>query len=119
MLQHVGIEVAPGGGRALGRALGAARLRAGRAAESLAEFTWLERAGTQIHLMPTESPTVPPSGHVAVVVPDFDGTFERLAAAGFEIERRREHWGAPRAKATAPGGHIVELMAVPAAGRLA
>ena len=79
--------------------------------ESLAEFTWLERDGTQIHLMPTEAPTVPPRGHVAVVVADFDDAVAHLAEAGFEVERRREHWGAPRAKAIAPGGHVVEMMA--------
>ena len=44
---------------------------------------------------------------------DFDATFARLEASGFEVGRRGEHWGAPRAKAKAPGGHTVELMAHP------
>ena len=80
---------------------------------TLSQFTWVERGGTQIHLLPTESPTVPASGHIAVVAPDFESAFERLAEAGFEVERRGEHWGSPRAKATAPGGHVVELMERP------
>jgi catechol 2,3-dioxygenase-like lactoylglutathione lyase family enzyme len=113
MLQHVGIEVAPADlerSVEFWQLLGFERVEP---PETLAEFTWLEREGTQIHLMPTESPTVPPHGHVAVVAPDFDEAVERLAAAGFEVERRSEHWGAPRAKAAAPGGHVVELMAAP------
>jgi catechol 2,3-dioxygenase-like lactoylglutathione lyase family enzyme len=76
-----------------------------------ATFTWLESRGTQIHLERTESPTVPPHGHAAVVVADFAGTVERLREHGFEVRLGREHWGAPRAKVLAPGGHRVELMA--------
>jgi len=79
---------------------------------ALAEtFTWLEREGTQIHLERNESPTVPPQGHAAVVVPDFERTVEGLRNQGFGVTPGREHWGAPRAKALAPGGHTVELMA--------
>jgi catechol 2,3-dioxygenase-like lactoylglutathione lyase family enzyme len=75
--------------------------------------TWLERNGTQIHLLYEEDPTVPPSGHPAVLVEDFDSVYAAVEAAGHEIERRREHWGVPRARATSPGGHQVELMAAP------
>jgi len=75
--------------------------------------TWFERQGTQIHLLHTPEPTVPASGHAAVVVADFDRAVARLEDSGFEVERRKEHWGAPRAKAAAPGGHTVELMASP------
>jgi catechol 2,3-dioxygenase-like lactoylglutathione lyase family enzyme len=113
MLHHVGIEVAPADierSVELWQALGFALVEP---PESLAEFTWLERDGTQVHLMPTESPTVPPRGHVAVVVADFDRTLTILAEAGFEIDRRREHWGAPRAVIFAPAGHGVELIAAP------
>jgi len=83
--------------------------------EALREFTWVEREGTQVHLMPEEEPTVPSPGHLAVVVDDFEGTFAQVQEAGFEIERKREHWGQPRALAIAPGGHRVELMAAPPA----
>ena len=76
---------------------------------------WLERDGTQIHLLFSEQPVVPPIGHVALVAPDFEETLERLRAAGYAVERKRELWGQPRAGAIAPGGHRVELMAAPPA----
>lgn len=94
--------------------LGFARVEAPAA---LAEtFVWMERAGTQIHLERNPSPVVPPHGHAAVVVEDFDATVERLRDAGFDVTPGREHWGAQRAKAVAPGGHVVELMAFPPTG---
>jgi hypothetical protein len=94
---------------------------------TLTRFTWLERSGTQIHLLPTESPTVPPSGHVAVTLSSahlspnsdencalgFDEVVEGLREAGFEVEPRSEHWGSPRVKIAAPGGHVVEVMEFP------
>ncbi len=81
---------------------------------ALAEtFVWVEREGTQVHLERNESPVVPPHGHAAVVIDDFDQAVERLREADFEVRPSREHWGAPRAKAIAPGGHTVELMAAP------
>jgi hypothetical protein len=116
VLQHVGIEVAPADLERMVRFWELVGFVEVEPPPSLAEFTWLERDGTQIHLMPIESPTVPSRGHIAIVAHDFGLAFERLVGAGFEVERRREHWGAPRAKAIAPGGHIVELMASPPAG---
>lgn len=113
MLHHVGIEVSPANierSIELWQLLGFELVEP---PESLSEFTWLERAGTQVHLMPTDSPTVPPRGHTAVVVGDFESTFAALGEHGFEVERRREHWGAPRALVIAPDGHRVELMARP------
>jgi catechol 2,3-dioxygenase-like lactoylglutathione lyase family enzyme len=113
MLHHVGIEVTPADidrTTELFRLLGFEPVEP---PESLSEFTWLERSGTQIHLMPTESPTVPARGHTAVIVGDFESTFAALGERGFEVERRREHWGVPRALVIAPGGHRVELMAAP------
>ena len=119
MLHHVGIEVRPAD---VERSVELWTLLGFEPVEppaGLAEFTWLERDGTQVHLMPTDSPTVPPRGHVAVVAPDFDATCERVAAAGFEVEHRNEYWDAARAKVSAPGGHAVELMASPtSAGRV-
>jgi predicted enzyme related to lactoylglutathione lyase len=111
MLHHVGIEVAAEDiEAAVGffELLGFERVEP---PETLREFTWLERSGTQVHLMPEEEPTVPSPGHLAVVVDDFDGTVARVRQAGFEIEPKREHWGESRALAIAPGGHRVELMA--------
>lgn len=113
MLHHVGIEVAPAD---IERSVELWQLLGFELVEppaSLSEFTWLEREGTQVHLMPTESPTVPPRGHTAVVVADFESALAVLAERGFEIEGGREHWGAPRARVVGPGGHRVELMAAP------
>jgi catechol 2,3-dioxygenase-like lactoylglutathione lyase family enzyme len=114
MLHHVGIETEPGD---VERAvefftlLGFERVEPPPALA--AGFTWLERDGTQVHLMHEQSPVVPPRAHLAVVVPDFDATVARLHEHGFETRPGREHWGAPRAHAVAPGGHRVELMAAP------
>jgi catechol 2,3-dioxygenase-like lactoylglutathione lyase family enzyme len=113
MLHHVGVEVAPEDverASELFELLGFARVEP---PPTLAQFTWLEREGTQVHLMPGRSPVAPPRGHLAVVVPAFEATLASLREAGFEVESAREHWGAPRARVLAPGGHRVELMAAP------
>jgi catechol 2,3-dioxygenase-like lactoylglutathione lyase family enzyme len=73
--------------------------------------TWVERDGTQVHLMLADEPVVPPSGHHAVVVDDYDGTIAALREAGFDPEARDEHWGCPRSFVRNPAGHRVELMA--------
>jgi catechol 2,3-dioxygenase-like lactoylglutathione lyase family enzyme len=114
VLQHVTLETSPGDvERSVGfwELLGFERVEPPGALTET--FVWLEREGTQIHLERNEAPTVPPHGHAAVVVPDFDQAVERLRSHGFEVHLGREHWGAPRAKAIAPGGHTVELMAAP------
>ena len=113
MLHHVGIEIAPADlerSVELWQALGF-ELR--EPPPTLREYTWLEREGTQVHLMLTDSPTVPPRGHVAVVVSDFERTVATLRERGFEAEAGREHWGAPRASVIAPGGHRIEIMSSP------
>jgi catechol 2,3-dioxygenase-like lactoylglutathione lyase family enzyme len=73
--------------------------------------TWVERDGTQVHLMLVEDPVVPPKGHHAVLVRDYEGTFAALREAGFDPEPRREHWGAARSFVRNPAGHRVEVMA--------
>jgi catechol 2,3-dioxygenase-like lactoylglutathione lyase family enzyme len=114
MLQHVTLEVTPEDVERsveFWELLGFERVEAPAA---LAEtFVWMEREGTQIHLERNESPTVPPHGHAAVVVPDFEQAAEGLRERRFEVKPGHEHWGSPRAKAIAPGGHRVELMAFP------
>jgi catechol 2,3-dioxygenase-like lactoylglutathione lyase family enzyme len=115
MLHHVGIEIAPAD---IERAVELFELLGFERVEpppTLARYTWLERGGTQIHLMPNEGPVAPPEGHLAVIAPEFEATVERLREAGFEVEPKRAHWGAARALAHAPGGHRVELMAAPPA----
>lgn len=79
--------------------------------------TWLEREGTQIHLIHTDSATVPVLGHCAVVAPDFEQTMTALAGAGFEVEESRQLWGERRAFAIGPAGHRVELMKAPPPAR--
>ncbi|HEX8123275.1 MAG TPA: VOC family protein [Solirubrobacteraceae bacterium] len=76
---------------------------------------WLEREGTQVHLMYADEPVAPPSGHVAVVAPDYDATLERLRGAGYEPDPRAEHWGSPRCFVRCPAGQRVEVMAFPPA----
>jgi catechol 2,3-dioxygenase-like lactoylglutathione lyase family enzyme len=80
----------------------------------LGEITrWVERAGTQIHLLLTSDPVAPPQGHAAVVADDYDATLDRLRGAGFDPDPRTEHWGAPRSFVRDPAGHRVEVMAEP------
>lgn len=74
---------------------------------------WMERAGTQVHLMYVDDPVVPPKGHVAVVANDYDAAFAALREHGHEPEPRPEHWGAPRCFVHDPAGHRVEVMAAP------
>jgi catechol 2,3-dioxygenase-like lactoylglutathione lyase family enzyme len=74
---------------------------------------WMERAGTQVHLMYVDDPVVPPKGHVAVVVENYDAAFRALEDGGHEPEPRPEHWGAPRCFVHDPAGHRVEVMAAP------
>ena len=114
MLQHVSIEIDPADAEAavdFWTLLGFERVES---PEALGGYvTWLERGGTQIHLIHTDAASVPVLGHAAVVVDDFPGTVERVAAAGHEVEETRQLWGARRAFAIGPGGHRVELMEFP------
>lgn len=75
---------------------------------------WLAPPGrahtVQLHLMPTEDAR-PAQGHVAFVVSDYEATIAALLEAGCEVERRREHWGSPRAYVRDPAANTVELMA--------
>lgn len=78
---------------------------------------WLEREGTQIHVLFVDDPVAPPQGHVAVVASDYAAALERLRAAGFAPAPRSGYWPAhnpaPRCFVRAPGGHRVEVMAAP------
>ena len=116
MLQHVSIEIAAdqaGAALAFFALIGFERVEA---PEEIAPYvTWVERAGTQFHLILIEGDgaTVPPLGHAAVVVDEFDSTVAALREAGHAVEDARELWKAKRAFAIMPGGHRVELMAAP------
>ena len=74
---------------------------------------WVQRDGTQIHLLFAEAPVVPPSGHAAVVAEDFEAALTSLRDAGLNPEERTRHWGAGRAFVRSPAGHVVEVMAAP------
>jgi hypothetical protein len=82
--------------------------------ETLAGATrWCAREGSQIHLLFTDTPVVPPQGHVALVARDYDAQLMSLERAGFPPEPRKEHWGSARCFVTAPSGHRVEIMRFP------
>ncbi len=110
-VHHVALEARPADREPLAAffaLLGFARVRT---PTSLGDAIWLERDGTQVHvLVAEEGATASSRGHVAVVCPDYEEALERLRAAGFAPEPRREHWGSPRCFVRAPGGHRVEVM---------
>jgi catechol 2,3-dioxygenase-like lactoylglutathione lyase family enzyme len=114
MLHHVSLEVPPEDAERsveFWRLLGFEEVEAPAALGD--SVRWVEREGTQIHLILTEGHTAPVLGHAAVVSPDHAEAKERLRNAGFQVEDTRQLWGADRAFAIAPGGHRVELMAAP------
>jgi catechol 2,3-dioxygenase-like lactoylglutathione lyase family enzyme len=74
---------------------------------------WVERDATQVHLMFVDEPVTLPHGHLAVVVEDYGATTAALRERGFELDPRREHWGAPRCFVRDPSGARVEVMAAP------
>src|SRR5947209_17404042 len=77
---------------------------------------WLERAATQVHLMPRDGAEGSRGGeigdarpgHFAVVVDRYEATVERLRADGHSVEPRRPHWGSPRSYVRDPAGYLVE-----------
>ena len=114
MLQHVSLEVPPDETERMLEFWRIVGFEEVEAPEALGDSVrWLERKGTQVHLILTEGHTAPVLGHTAVVVPDHAETKERLREAGFQVEEARQLWGADRAFVIAPGGHRVELMAAP------
>jgi hypothetical protein len=116
MLHHTGIEIRPA---EVERAVVLFELvgftRVSPPPTLADDFTWVERNGTQIHLMHVDDPTVPPAGHVALIVPDFASALDRLRDAGFDLRPGREHWGAARTNVYLEGGQRIELMAAPPA----
>jgi catechol 2,3-dioxygenase-like lactoylglutathione lyase family enzyme len=118
VLQHVSLETRPADVDAMLAFLALLGFERVEPPGSLGEVSaWAERAGTQVHLLFADDPVVPPSGHAAVVVEDYDATLARLRGAGHPVQPRKEHWGAPRAFVTAPAGHRVEVMAAAPAAR--
>jgi catechol 2,3-dioxygenase-like lactoylglutathione lyase family enzyme len=112
MIQHVAIEIREADVQACERfwsLLGFARVEPPEALASRA--AWVQSGETQVHLLFAEEPVVPPSGHIAVVVTDYEAALDALRAAGFEPDPRAEYWGSPRCFVRCPAGHRVEVMA--------
>lgn len=114
MLHHVSLEVHPDDADRVLELLGLIGFRPVEAPGPIAEYVeWVERSGTQVHLIRTPEPVVQQLGHPAFVAPDFEASLAALREAGFEFEESRELWGERRGFATLPGGQKVELMAAP------
>ena len=73
-------------------------------------FIWVQREGTQIHLVPVEEPIAAREGHVAVLADDFEATLQRLTDAGFTLREGTNAWDAPRSFVRDPAGHLIEVM---------
>jgi catechol 2,3-dioxygenase-like lactoylglutathione lyase family enzyme len=114
MLQHVSLEVRPDqvdACVAFWRLLGFEQVTPpGELAE---RYTWVEREGTQIHLMPFDDPNTTVNGHAAVVVDDYEPTLAALRERGFELREGSNAWGAPRMFTRDPAGNLVEMMSAP------
>jgi catechol 2,3-dioxygenase-like lactoylglutathione lyase family enzyme len=114
MLQHVSVEVKPDELEACVAFWALLGFEQVTPPESLRDrFTWVERAGTQIHLMPFDDPVTTVRGHVAVVVDDYDDALARLSDHGFETREGSNAWGAPRSFVRDPAGNHIEVMSAP------
>ena len=114
MLQHVTLEVTPAQVRdcvAFWALLGFTEMEPPPMLRD--RFTWVEREGTQIHLVPVDDPIAAREGHVAVIADDYEATLARLEAEGFEVREGSNAWDAPRVFATDPAGHRIEVMSRP------
>jgi catechol 2,3-dioxygenase-like lactoylglutathione lyase family enzyme len=76
-------------------------------------FTWVEREGTQIHLVRVDDPIAARDGHVAVIADDYDGALARLTGAGFSPREGLNAWDAPRSFVRDPAGHLIEVLSKP------
>ena len=111
MLQHVSLEVRPDQVEvcvAFWALLGFEQMEPPALLRD--RFTWVQRNGTQIHLMPFEDPVITRRGHAAIVVEDYEGTLAALADAGFATREGENAWDAPRSFVLDPAGNHVEIM---------
>ncbi len=74
---------------------------------------WMARGGSHVHLLIDDAPVVPPRGHAAFVVDDWQATLDALHAAGYESRAAMRLWDCDRVYLRAPGGHRVEIMSAP------
>ena len=85
MLQHVSLEVRPDQVRdcvAFWELLGFTEIEPPPILRD--RFTWVERDGTHIHLVPVDDPAVPKEGHTAIVAPEGETTVQTLREHGFD-----------------------------------
>jgi catechol 2,3-dioxygenase-like lactoylglutathione lyase family enzyme len=114
VLQHVSLEVRPDQVRAcvaFWELLGFTEIEPPPMLR--ARFTWVERDGTHIHLVPVDEPAIPKEGHTAVVAPEGETTVQTLRERGFEPRPGSNAWDAPRWFVNDPAGHRVEVMSAP------
>jgi catechol 2,3-dioxygenase-like lactoylglutathione lyase family enzyme len=114
MLQHVSLEVPPAQVRecvAFWDLLGFTEMTPPPTLRD--RVTWVEREGTQIHLIPVDAPVRANEGHVAILAADYDAALAALADAGFEAREGSNAWDAPRTFVRDPAGHLVEVMSRP------
>ncbi|HEX6022681.1 MAG TPA: VOC family protein [Solirubrobacter sp.] len=114
MLQHVTLEVRPDEVRpcvAFWELLGFTEMEPPPMLRH--RFTWVEREGTQIHLVPVDAPVPAREGHVAVVADDYEATLARLTAAGYALREGSNAWNAARSFVRDPAGHLIEVMSKP------
>jgi catechol 2,3-dioxygenase-like lactoylglutathione lyase family enzyme len=112
VIQHVAIEIRKEDTTACERFWALLGFEGVRPPAALAKrAAWVQRGDTQVHLLFAEDPDVPRSGHIAVVVSDYDATLDELRAAGFDPDPRTAYWGSPRCFVRCPAGHRVEVMA--------
>lgn len=112
MISHVAIEIRVQDAPACARfwaLLGFARVTPPEALAARA--VWVQHGDTQVHLLFAQDPVIAPSGHIAVVVDDYDAALAELRAAGFAPDPRTEYWDSPRSFVRCPAGHRVEVMA--------
>jgi hypothetical protein len=110
VLQHVALEVRGSDADACVRFWGLLGFREVPVPETLqGRSRWVERRGTQVHLLLAEEPVIPPAGHVAVVCRGVDG--DALAPRRLRAHPRAagRALGRPAGVRAVPGRHRVEL----------
>ena len=111
MLQHVSLEVKPDQVRdcvAFWELLGFTEIEPPPILRD--RFTWVERDGTHIHLVPVDEPAIPREGHSAVLADDHEAALRALREAGFDPQPGSNAWDAPRWFVHDPAGHLIEVM---------
>jgi catechol 2,3-dioxygenase-like lactoylglutathione lyase family enzyme len=111
VIQHVTLEIAPDVLKACIAFYGVLDFEQVPVPPTIGDrAVWLQRSGSQVHLMPKSEP-VSRSGHFGIIVERYDDTVALLRAGGHAVQPRKEHWGSPRAYVRDPAGNLVELMA--------